>query len=178
MHPSDEKNSPQPTLSYALAGGGAPKPIAIFPDSGEADMVAMVLESQGIRARVIESASTGPSALRSGTLVVRETDADRAIELLASTPARKRLTIPESELPPAKVLRVETCPRCDSPDLGYPSILARMILATLLLAWLPIFFWEQYGWALYFGLLAGWLVLLVQTRKARCRACGHRWKLR
>jgi hypothetical protein len=166
---------PGPTkLAYPLAGGGAQREIANFADAVEANIVAMVLESQGVRAKVIQTAPRGAMSPHGGTLVVREADAPRAIELLASTPARKRLTVPESELPPAKVIKIDVCPQCESTEVKPGRIAGWIALMILVPAWLP--FTMNYGWALYFGIVAGGLALLMQLQGWRCTACGHRWR--
>jgi hypothetical protein len=70
---------PGPTkLAYPLAGGGAQREIANFADAVEANIVAMVLESQGVRAKVIQTAPRGAMSPHGGTLVVREAGAQAA----------------------------------------------------------------------------------------------------
>jgi hypothetical protein len=163
-----------PTLDYALAGGGAAKPIANFFSLVEADIVASVLESQGIWAMVLATPVTKAWTGSGGTLMVHETDMERAIEMLASTPARKWLILPEAQRPPAKVLKVETCPQCDSMEVRRPSLTARLALVAAGLCWIPFTF--DYGWAIFAGLFAGCLVWLLYSESRRCRDCGHRWR--
>ena len=175
MSDSDASPPPAPTkLAYPLAGGGAQREIAHFTDSVEANIVAMVLESQGVRAKVIETPLKGAMSSRGGRLFVREADAPRAIELLASTPARKRLTVPEAELPPAKVIAIDTCPKCESAEVRPGRLAIKIWLLLLLPAWVPMV--SSYGWAIYFGIVAGGLMLLLQLQGLRCDACGHRWR--
>ena len=175
MSESQTPHDPAPTkLAYPLAGGGAQREIAHFADSVEANIVAMVLESQGVRAKVIETPPRGAMSSRGGSLMVREADAPRAIELLASTPARKRLTVPESELPPAKVIAIDTCPKCESAEVKPGRIAIKIWLLFLLPAWLPLV--SGYGWAIYFGLVSGGLAMILQLQGLRCEACGHRWR--
>ena len=172
---SDSAKNLQPAkLDYRLAGGGAQREIAHFAEFMEANIVAMVLESQGVRAKVVETQPKGAMSPNGGTLIVREADAARAIELLASTPARKRLTVPESELPPAKVIQIQTCPKCESSEVKPGKIGLWVMLILLLPAWLP--WYVNYGWAIYFGVVAGGLAMLLQLQGWRCAACGHRWR--
>jgi hypothetical protein len=168
--------APAPKLQYALAGGGPPREIALFADLAEARIAAMVMDGMGLRTKVEESKPIHEHRKPAGRLLVREGDAARAIELLASTPLRKWLTVPETEIPPAKVLPLQSCPRCESPDVRPASVAWPVLLATLLLCWMPLVL--PYGWIVYISIITLLIIALSQRHTWRCRACRHSWRER
>ena len=161
---------PATPLEYAKPTSKRMRVIATFPESFEAEMTAAVLKSEGIGA-VVEAAKG--RRVRPVSVAVSEDDARRVIEMLAATPMRRRLTLPESELPPARALPVEVCPRCGSPEIRPAYLALRLLLAAVAL--LPLVLIDS-GWMLYAGLLAGWTVYCVATRPHVCSACRNRWR--
>jgi hypothetical protein len=172
--PDPASNADAPKLNYALVGGGPPREIAVFADLAEARITATVMDGMGLRTRVEEAKPIHEHRKPAGRLLVREGDAGRAIELLASTPLRKWLTVPPAEIPPAKVLAMQSCPKCESEIVQPTSVARPVMLAALMLCWIPLFI--PYGWIVYISVIGLLIVALSQRHTWRCRACGHRWR--
>jgi hypothetical protein len=133
----------------------------------EADLAKSFLESQGIRAWVLDEHQIRmrwhlAAALGGVKVAVSPSDAERSRELLAQDHSAALADIPEQSLPPAED---ERCPRCHSPESSSTSHLQ---LAT------PV----QWLQSLLFFLTLGLLVPRRRVRVQRhCAACGHGWSV-
>src|SRR5256885_10648010 len=139
--PSESQASETPdapaVLSYAPVAGGRMEVLATFASEGEAHLAAGLLEAQGLECKVVSKLPNYVLGPYAGALLVAHLDRAEAINILSSTPARKRLVVPASDLLPARVRRVEVCPRCGSEQVGLPPRWHLMLLFLVTLAWLP-----------------------------------------
>jgi hypothetical protein len=176
QHPpetAENANESAPVLPYAGTGDGTMVVLARFSAEVEAMIAAAFLESRHIRCK-LSWVQISRSARRR-LLEVAQPDVQEAINILASSPARKYLTIPEADLPPARALPVETCPKCRSPLIGTAPIGWKLFQIALVLIWIPIV--DSYiGILVYFVLLWGAAVVLALLPRMKCKACKHRWK--
>jgi hypothetical protein len=178
MGAEHDKDRPTDVLSYASPSTGRMMAIARFPDAFQARMAAAKLHAEGIGCGATDMGNQVYGFADPAIVAVQNDDLRRAVEILAGTPARRFLTVPTSELPPAAVVELPTCPRCDSPAIGRAKRWGRVVAGyfvffgvTLLNpAWLP----ES---AILAAMLAvAWGVLWLRNRPMHCSACGHRWR--
>jgi hypothetical protein len=152
-------------LNYAPTGAGRMQLLAALPTEGEAHLAAGLLEAQGLECKVVTRLPTYALGPHSGALLVAECDMPGAVEILASTPARAYLHVPASELPPAKVLTVEVCPACGSPDIAPARRWHWILFAIGALAWIPWVIPSGEYW--YVGLLMFGSMLILTTRSMK-----------
>ncbi len=148
--------------------------LATFSSEGEAHLAAGLLEAQGLECKVVSKLPNYVLGPYAGALLVAHLDRAEAIDILSSTPARKRLIVPPSELPPARVLHVEVCPRCGSDRIGPPPRWQLMLLFLCGLAWLPWVVPDGIVW--YAGAMVFLACVLLWDRPNRCRMCNHQWR--
>jgi hypothetical protein len=174
-----------PVLGYADPGMGRTQTIARFPDSLQAHLAAAKLETEGIRCVLTgqESILSGAMGLHGSLLAVDSEDARRAVEVLAATPARRYLTVPQSQVPPVAVLPLPACPKCACQEIGHPSRRRQVMIGTaVFLAW-PVFMviydrdsdWASLSWVVALVLWAVWRFMWLKDRPWRCGKCGHQW---
>jgi len=170
-------------LEYAGPQTGHMQVVARFPDPLQAHLAALKLESQGIVCQAMDlPAAVYSVGLQAGVLAVQDGDVQRAVEILARTPARAYLVVPRPLLPPVRVLPALACPRCGCNDVGHPKrwgpVLAGVALLLVWPAWAAM---QDRDWliescVLAMGLAAvGW-VLWLKDRPWRCGRCGHQWR--
>ena len=174
QHPPEAKcEDGAPVLPYARPGDGPMVVLARFSVEVEAMVAAAFLESRHIRCKLNWIQISRSSRRR--LLQVAPQDMHEAINILASSPARKYLTIPEADLPPARAQPVDTCPKCGSPSIGTAPIGWKLFQIALVLIWIP--FVDPYiGFIVYFVALWCSAVVLAILPRMKCKACGHRWK--
>ena len=160
-------------LPYAGTGDGTMVVLARFSAEVEAMIAAAFLESRHIRCKL--SWIQISRSTRRRLLEVPQQDMQAAINILASSPARKYLTIPEADLPPARAQPVETCPRCGSTSIGTAPIGWKLFQIALFLVWIP-FVMPYIGIIVYFVLVWCAAVILAILPRMRCKACKYRWK--
>ncbi len=176
QHPPEATKSedgPAPVLPYAGTGDGTMVVVARFSAEVEGMIAAAFLESRHIRCK-LSWVQISQSARRR-LLEVAQPDMQEAINILASSLARKYLTIPEADLPPARAQPVETCPKCGSPSIGTAPIGWKLFQIALVLIWIP-FVDSFIGIIVYFVLLWCAAAVLASLPRMKCRACKHRWK--
>ncbi len=127
--------------------------IASFNLAAEAHFARGLLEAEGIDAVVIDENLTTLNPLLTGAiggvrLQVRESDAERAMQVLGQAEAGQRLEIPMAEI---------VCPRCGSSQVYFEKFNRRRSKLMWLFLGIPIPFLK---------------------RKWKCRNCGHEWKMR
>ena len=74
-----------------------PVPLASFPEAGEACMAASKLESEGIECAVVEHSVLQGIGARGAVLAVEAEQYQKAVEVLAATPARRCLLVQKAE---------------------------------------------------------------------------------
>jgi len=170
-------------LEYAGPQTGHKQVVARFPDSLQARLAASKLEAEGIGCQATDlPVAVYTLGSQAGVLAVQDGDVQRAVEILARTPARPYLVVPRPLLPPVRVLPALACPRCGCNDVGHPKrwgpVLAGMALLLVWPAWaaMPDRDWLIEGCVLAMGLSAVWGVLWLKARPWRCGRCGHQWR--
>ena len=131
--------------------------IAKFDNQMEAHLAAGRLETEGIGCQVEDNEMHVELMYRGfSKLLVSEDDQTRAIELLARTPARKHLLVPQSELPPAPVAAADTCPKCGASDYQRAWRIKLLVLGLLLLT--PLLFLGDLAAGLFIILAVVWVL--------------------
>lgn len=147
--------------------------IAHFKDVPEAHMAASVLAAGGVACGIVEPLGQQGRSDHPATLAVSIEDTDRAVAVLANTPASRNLLGNAAGRSPAPVLGV-ACPRCASPGVapaprGWQAALG--VLGVSWLLWLGL--WGQVSFLVLAGL---WLLAMLGFRPLRCRSCGHEFR--
>jgi len=129
--------------------------IATYSQAIEADLSRTRLESEGIDCFLADEHTVTVNWLYSNAvggvkLKVRESDGQRAIEILRRQPVTA--DDPDDQVAEHDEIR---CPRCDSTDVNYERFSRRLTFASWLLLSFPFPFFK---------------------RKWECRKCGLQWK--
>jgi hypothetical protein len=133
--------------------------VAVFNNTIAANLCKARLESEGIECFLQgETAMNlhlrGSSIFLDVRLAVRESDAERAVEILKKEPLETDVEIEEEDTG-GKDLQERHCPRCGSSDVVSQKHTPALILISLLLLGVPI---------------------LLMRKKWKCRGCWHTWK--
>lgn len=156
--PQEEPAAPAPSGKHVV--------VEAFPDRFQATMVRDILQSHGVRARIINTSARGgayASLMGRYCVEVPEKEHARALKVIGSLALEEGEDEDDGAADQADVAMPDACPRCGAKDLyPEPAPLWWHILVTVLMFGLPLIL----GMPKY------------RSNRYTCAACGHHWEAR